>query len=399
MPDADVTVNDLVLGDVTIKAAELEDFVIVKSDGGPTFHFANIVDDATMQVTHVLRAQEHLMNTPKHVAMFDALSIPRPLYAHIPLIFNPDSTKMSKRDKAKAARAAALVWLNQNAKDTAKLLALVKSKTSVDLAPTDLQAFLDKKSDDNAIGMPLARALGVCLPEIDVYDFRRSGYLPAVILNYISLLGWSAGNDIERFDLDFFVKNFDLDRIGKSNAKFDRVKLLAFNSEAVAKLSPEEFFAKWKAHLAAFYPDFLAKFDDARLRVLAESYRPRSKTLDEAAVNGKFFVLADNAVEFDAKAVKKVLHANDSAGLKTLAELRTLLAGTEPFDAPTIHNALESYSATSGKGLGDVAQPLRVAVSGSTVSPPINDTLGVLGKAATLARIDRCLAQNSTPVA
>ncbi len=115
MPDTDITVHDLVLGDVTIKREELEDFIIMKSEalgGGPTFHFANIVDDAEMGVTHVLRAQEHLMNTPKHVAMFDALGLPRPKYAHMPLIFNPDATKMSTcRDKAKNGEAAAQRWL------------------------------------------------------------------------------------------------------------------------------------------------------------------------------------------------------------------------------------------------------------------------------------------------
>ncbi|MCE9589212.1 MAG: glutamate--tRNA ligase [Planctomycetes bacterium] len=376
MPDADVTVNDLVLGDVTIKAAELEDFVIFKSDGGPTFHFANVVDDATMKVTHVLRAQEHLMNTPKHVAMFDALGIKRPSYAHMPLIFNSDGSKMSKRDKAKVARAAA---------KERKLAAA----PGVDDAA--FRAFLDKKSDAVEIALAVAGVLNVILPEIDVHDFRRSGYLPSVILNYLALLGWSPGNDLERFDLDFLAKNFDLERIGKSNARFDRAKLLAFNTEAIGKLTPDEFFKLWREHLAAFHPVYLQKFDDARLRILAEAYRPRSRTLDEPSINGMFFVVADGDVQYDPKAVEKVLKKENGAGLAMLRELAAVLTAISDWNGPALHAALEAFAQRAGKGMGDIAQPLRVAVSGSTVSPPIQDTLALLGKNSTLARINRAL--------
>lgn len=376
MPDADVTVHDLVLGDVTIKAAELEDFVIIKGDGGPTFHFANVVDDATMHVTHVLRAQEHLMNTPKHVAMFDALGLPRPKYAHMPLIFNSDGSKMSKRDKAKVARAAV--------KDRK-----VTAVPGIDDAT--FRAFVDKKSDAVEIALAVAAAFDIVLPEIDVHDFRRSGYLPSVILNYLALLGWSPGNDLERFDLQFLAENFDLERIGKSNARFDRAKLLAFNTEAIGKLTPDEFFARWREHLAAFHPDYLAKFDDAKLRILAEAYRPRSRTLDEPAINGRFFIDADDALKHDPKAVEKVLKKENGAGLAVLRDLLPVLDAIADWSGQAIHAALEAFAKRIGKGMGDVAQPLRVAVSGSTVSPPIQDTLVLLGKASTLARINRAL--------
>jgi glutamyl/glutaminyl-tRNA synthetase len=395
MPGSDITVADLILGDVTIKSAELEDFVIMKSEaagGLPTFHFANVVDDATMGVTHVLRAQEHLMNTPKHVAMFDALGIPRPSYAHMPLIFNPDSTKMSKRDKSKAARNAAQTWIKANAGDAVKLRDFIHSKGIAAPNLDQLTPFLDKKSDDNAIAQPIGDALGVNLPEIDVHDFKKSGYLQSVILNYISLLGWSAGNDIERFDLKFFVENFGLERIGKTNARFDRAKLLAFNSEAITKLTPDEFFDRWKAHLNTFHPAYTQKFDDAKLKVLAEAYRPRSRTLEEAALNGKFFILEDDKIQYDMKAAKKVLLANDNAGVRTLVQLQEVLETVAPFEPKPIHDALEKFATETGKSLGDVAQPIRVAVSGSTVSPPINDTLALLGKASTLARISRCIS-------
>jgi len=427
MPDTDVTVHDLVLGDVTIKAAELEDFIIIKGDGGPTFHFANVVDDATMHVTHVLRAQEHLMNTPKHVAMFDALGLPRPKYAHMPLIFNSDGSKMSKRDKAKVARAAAkqhgkleaiaqmLVTLS---KDIYPILAIAENNpTSLKVTDTkvqpkvyfvpnnndvseenlgsawlkELNEFQDRKNDNVITAHLIARVLGIQLPEIDVHDFRRSGYLPSVILNYLALLGWSPGNDLERFDLDFLAKNFDLERIGKSNARFDRAKLLAFNTEAIGKLTPDEFFARWREHLAAFHPDYLAKFDDAKLRILAEAYRPRSRTLDEPAINGRFFITPDGEFAYDNKAVEKVLKKENGAGLSMLRDLLPVLDAIADWNGPAIHTALEEFAKRAGKGMGDVAQPLRVAVSGSTVSPPIQDTLALLGKASTLARINRAI--------
>jgi glutamyl/glutaminyl-tRNA synthetase len=346
--------------------------------GGPTFHFANVVDDATMGVTHVLRAQEHLMNTPKHVAMFDALAIPRPNYAHMPLIFNADGTKMSKRDKAKVARQAAKA-------------ARLQSVPGVD--PGALQAFIDKKSDEASIATAVAAALHISLPEINVHDFRASGYLKEVLLNYVALLGWSPKNNIERFNLDFLKQEFDLERIGKSNARFDRTKLLAFNGETLQKMPPAEFASVLRAHLVEFQPAFARLTEHPSFALFAEAYRSRSRTLCDPATAGRFFIEPDNGIEFDAKAKEKVLKANNGAGLAVLRELKPLLASCEPFDPPTIHKLIEEFGQKTNRQLGDVAQPLRVAVSGGTVSPPIHDTLAILGRESVLARIERCLAE------
>lgn len=388
MPDADVTVNDLILGDVTVRSTELEDFVIMKSDGFPTFHLANVIDDALMQVTHVLRAQEHLMNTPKHVAIFDALGLPRPHYAHMPLIFNPDSTKMSKRDKAKAARAAAKDWLQKNNNDLDALA------THAGAARDAVAQFIEKKSDDQETVASLAAALGVQLPEIDVHDFRASGYTPQVLLNYVALLGWSPGNDVERFDLDFLVKNFDLARIGKSNARFDRAKLLAFNAEALAKLPPDQFHQLLGEHDAAFCGSrFMQALGAPRFRLFADSYRERSRTLHEPFDNGRFFVQDADAVEYDPKAIEKVLLKSDGEGLAVLRDTQPLLTACGQWTVEGLEQLLKDYAQKSARDMGRVAQPLRVAVSGGTISPPIFDTLFILGKDQTLARIDRCLRQ------
>ena len=373
MPDEAVVVDDLVLGQVRIEPSELEDFIIVKSDGGPTFHLANVVDDHHMGITHVLRGQEHLMNTPKHVALFDALGWARPNYAHMPLIFNPDGSKMSKRDKAKVAREAAKA----------------NNLPSVGFDETRFEDFMAKKSDDTDLAAQIAEKLDLKLPEIDVHDFRRSGYLPNVLLNYLALLGWSPGNDIERFDLDFMVERFSIQRIGKSHARFDRDKLFRFNAEAIAALSPETFRDKLRDHFQQFHPQYLEKMDDARFARFAESYRERSRTLDEPAIGGRFFIEADDAVEFDQKAVKKVLLKGD--GLAILAELRDALAAIDPWTGDAAHDTVKHLAEQRDINMGKVAQPLRVAVSGNTVSPPIDATLDILGKTSTLARIDRCL--------
>ncbi|MCC7407764.1 MAG: glutamate--tRNA ligase [Phycisphaeraceae bacterium] len=400
MPKTAVTVDDLVLGPVTIQPENLEDFIIMKGaagGGGPTFHFANVVDDATMKVTHVLRAQEHLMNTPKHVAMFDALGIPRPQYAHMPLIFNPDGSKMSKRDKAKTARKAAQDWLKQHQGNALSLHEHLQRSTqaqglpSLGPTPDDLQLFLDKKTDANEIAVPLARALSVPLPEIDVHDFRQSGYLKDVLLNYVALLGWSPGNNLERFDLDYLRREFDLERLGKSNSRFDRAKLLAFNAETLQKMPPEEYEARLREHWQEFHPDELAKLAD-NFPLFAKAYQPRGRTLSEPLSLGRFVFLPDDAITFDTKAVDKTLKANNSAGLSVLRTLREKLALLPTFDPPALQKLLDDHAAATGLPMGQIAQPLRVALTGSTVSPAIHDTLAILGRSATLARIDRCLA-------
>ena len=397
MSGRDITVHDQVLGDVTIEAKQLEDFIIVKSDGGPTFHFANVVDDATMGVTHVLRAQEHLMNTPKHLALFEALGIEPPKYAHMPLIFNPDGSKMSKRDKAKIARQAAQTWMKQHGNLNDLHEFAVKRYSQLGPENKILDEFVEKKNDDANIASMLAQIFNVPLPEIDVHDFRGSGYLPEVLLNYVALLGWSPKGNIERFNLDFLIENFDFGGIGKTNARFDRAKLLAFNSESLAKLSATEFYDRWFDYLHAAHFDFWKEIADldrkkpGTFQSIAELYRPRAKTLSEPTVMGRFFVTPDDQIEYDPKAVEKVLKKNDNAGGKALAEFREVLAGLDPWDAAAIHTAIEDFAKKTNRGMGDVAQPLRVAISGGTVSPQIHDTLAILGKNSTMNRIDRCL--------
>lgn len=337
------------------------------------------------------------MNTPKHVAMFDALGLPRPKYAHMPLIFNPDGSKMSKRDKAKTARKAAQDWLKQHQGNAASLhehvtrLAQAQGLPSLGPTPADLQSFLDKKTDANEIAVPIARALSVPLPEIDVHDFRQSGYLKDVLLNYVALLGWSPGNNLERFDLDYLRREFDLERLGKSNSRFDRAKLLAFNAETLQKMPPGEYELRLREHWQEFHAAEFAKLAD-NFPLFAKAYQPRGRTLSEPLSLGQFVFLPDDAITFDPKAVDKNLKANNNAGLAVLRTLREKLAQLPAFDPSSLQKLLDDHAAATGLPMGQIAQPLRVALTGSTVSPAIHDTLAILGRTVSLARIDHCLS-------
>ncbi len=337
MPNKAITTVDEILGEVTLVAEELEDFVIQKGDGWPTYHLACVVDDALMEITHVIRGQEHLMNTPKHIALQEALGFPTPRYAHLPIIFNMSGSKMSKRDKEKAIKK------------------------------------------------------GEVPPEIDVHDFRQAGYLPEGLLNFISLLGWSTGDDQEQLTMEETINRFQVGDIGKSNAKFDRDKLLAFNTDWATRVSADRLLEVFKDYLAVNQSP-MARLDDALLsRVLqmCEGFR----TFRDVEAKVGFAFKSDDQVIFDEKAVTKVLKKNENAGFEML---ETLLAGLENvsnWEAAELEPLLKGICESKDVKFGSVAQPLRVALSGSTVSPAIYETLELVGREATLRRIQNTLKQ------
>jgi glutamyl-tRNA synthetase len=407
MPRRDITVDDLILGPVTTPADKIEDLVIRKSDGFPTFHFANVIDDATMAVTHVIRAQEHLNNTHKHLALFEALSLTPPKYAHIPLIFNPDGSKMSKRDKAKAARAAAVAHVAKHGLDSTvdrivaatSMYTTIASQPEIDEMEDDglgrdrIKAFIAGENDNLLIAEKIAQALSVHLPEINVCDFRQAGYLPEVLNNYLALLGWNPGNDIEKFDNAYLIQHFSLDRVGKANARFDRDKLAAFNADAIKAMPPEHFAARLADLLRPLGPSAAALASDPpRLALFAEAYRERAQTLADPLKAGQFFFIADDAVAFDEASVEKNLRKNSGEGLAMLRAIRDIFAAmTTDWTPPRIEAAVKQLAESKSLGMGKVAQPLRVAVTGTAVSPPLGLTLAILGPSSTLSRIDRTL--------
>jgi len=380
-PDKEpVVVRDEALGEVTLAPGEVDDFVIRKADGFPTYHFACVVDDESMGVTHVIRGQEHLINTPKHVLLQQALGFATPTYAHLPLISNPDGSKMSKRDRDKALRQAC----KKGDVSTSPISSVDAEEFAAWLKDNRQQLDADRLTQ-------IADALHVALPEVDVNDFRDAGYLPGVLCNYLALLGWSPGNDIEKFDLAFLAERFDLDRIGKTNARFDRDKLLAFDTDAMATMDDNAFLDVFVEWARDHRPDLLEALSEEQLQIAAAGVRPRTKTLRNAADSLAFLLVDDAAVEYDTKAVEKTLLRDDGAGVVTLRELRSRLADLGDFTPDAVNALVRWFAEQHSIGLGKVAQPLRVALTGTTVSPPIDVTVSALGKDRALTRIDRAL--------
>ncbi|MEY4821839.1 MAG: glutamate--tRNA ligase [Planctomycetota bacterium] len=384
-----VTIQDEVLGEATLPAGEVDDFVIRKKDGFPTYHFAVVVDDELMKVTHVLRAQEHFTNTAKHMLLQDALGFRRPVYGHLSIIKNPDDSKMSKRDKDKVLRKA------------------VKERalTAPPAGTVSAEAWAKWINDDNVQlslddAISLAESLKVTLPEINVDDFRRSGYLPEVLCNFLALNGWSPGGDVEKFDNEFLKQRFGLDRVMKTPAKFDRLKLLSFNTDAITSMPADAFARRCREHAEQFRPEFIKRLGDAKFALLMIACQERSKTLDDPFKSNAFLLAEDSTLVFsDDKNVRKALGigANPTDGGKTgldhLRAMRGILAGVSDWSQTAIEAVTTAYcNEHAGAKIGSVAQPLRIGVAGSTVSPPIWDTLVLVGKASALARIDRCIA-------
>jgi glutamyl/glutaminyl-tRNA synthetase len=417
VPDDPIHVVDEVLGEVSYAAGELDDFVVRKADGFPTYHFAVVIDDELMGVTHVLRGQEHLNNTPRHVALQKALGFRTPVYAHMPLIANMDGGKMSKRDKAKTSRAFVKAVMKSVGEKNAAMMIAEASKSfgvpkeaieaSLRRAPSTealaaaagidaalLSGFVAADNDDTEVAKRIADFYGLPLPEIEVEDFRRAGYLPGVINNFITLLGWSPGGDREKFDMAFLAENFSLDRIGKTSAKFDRVKLLSFNGDAIAAMSDADFAAAWREWMRHYTPTELAKLESrgaGSLERIAAAVKLRSKTLRDGLRAAAFALVSDDEYSFDEAAVNKALKKGTPTGLDLLAQVRAELERLSSFDAKGVDEAVNAFAQRAGVGAGQIAQPLRVAVTGTTVSPGIGETLAALGRESTLQRIDRCL--------
>jgi len=277
-----------------------------------------VVDDMDMGVTHVIRGDDHLNNTPRQINMLQALGTTPPVYAHVPMILGPDGAKLSKRHGA-----------------------------------------------------------------VSVLQYREEGYLPEALLNYLVRLGWSHG-DQEVFTLAEMEQLFDIHDVNKSASAFNPEKLLWLNQQHMMRASLPELAVQlqWQLERLGIKGD-----DLGQLAGIAAAQRERAKTLKEMAEASLYFFREFE--QYDAKAARKHLTAESR---ELLATVRTRLASLAPWAAPGVHAVLEQVCAEAGVGLGKVAQPLRVAVSGGAVSPPIDATIALIGREVALKRIDRALA-------
>jgi glutamyl-tRNA synthetase len=316
--DGAVVVEDLVHGSVTFQNTELDDLIIARSDGTPTYNFCVVVDDMDMGVTHVIRGDDHLNNTPRQMNMLRALGCAPPVYAHVPMILGPDGAKLSKRHGA-----------------------------------------------------------------VSVLQYQEEGFLPDALLNYLVRLGWSNG-DQEVFTREEMIAAFDIHDVNKAASAFNPEKLLWLNQQHMVRAAPSALVPHLQYQLDRLG---LRSTDTAMLEGLIVAQRERSKTLKEMAQNSRFF-FTDN-FEMDPKAVAKNLTAEAAEPLR---ETRKRLGALADWSAPVIHDALNGLATERGVGLGKIVQPVRVAISGGTVSPPIDATLALLGRERTLARIDAAIA-------
>ncbi|MBN1508821.1 MAG: glutamate--tRNA ligase [Sedimentisphaerales bacterium] len=379
-----IVVTDIVRGQISFDPAELGDFIILKSDGFPTYSFACVVDDYHMKITHVIRGQEHLMNTPGQQALWQALfpdgSLPQ--YAHMSVTVSDTGGKLSKRERPETLRKAIL----GKAGTEPEIVSIISASTGLNVQ--DVQDFLDGKK---VLDMPdvekMAQFLGVPLPEINIIDFFRSGYLPETLVNFLALLGWNPGDQREIMTVEELVRSFDPSRLTKSNSLFDRKKLLAFNMEHLRMEPRERVLARLKAYLKERNSPLLAADDETLLRII--QLCDGARTFDDIERKSVFIYVTDDRIEFDEKAVGKVL-LKDHA-LEILRRVRDELAGMDQFTEPAIEEMLRGLAEEKQVGLGKVAQPLRVALCGTTISLPIFDSVSMLGKERTLRRIDLTL--------
>ena len=304
----------------------------------------------------------------------------------VSLIFNPDGSKMSKRDK-----------------DT------TSHRQGAGLESPPVETGIDSDAwanwlKDKSVQLPteqavlLADVLQVELPEIDVADFEKGGYLPEVLLNYLALLGWSPADGREQFDGAFICDNFDLDRIVKSPAKFDRDKLLAFNLDALQAMAEDEFVSRFRQWCELHHPEYCRYFDEATFDHFARANKERCKSFIDPVKSGRFFLMDDEALEWPAiKPVRKALCNGAPSGFDRLEAMLPTLRELDDWTASTLESTFESLAQAHAEGnLGKVAQPVRIAISGGPVSPPIYDTLVILGKASCIRRIERCLENRET---
>ena len=377
--DKPMVVNDIVRGEVTFNPAEMSDFIILKSDGFPTYNFACVIDDELMEITHVIRGQEHLMNTPGQQALQQALGFGVPMYAHMSVTVSESGGKLSKRERPNALRKVI-----KNTPD----IDLEKLAQVGGITLEEMKSFVagDTMPDMTSI-CTLAKFLNVHLPEINVVDFYRSGYLPETMVNFLALLGWNPGGTREIMSLEELIECFDLSRLTKTNSLFDRNKLLAFNTEHIRIAGKDKLVGYFKDYLKANKSPVLAAEDKLLERLV--TINAGARTLEDIERKSRFVFLANDQIEYDSKAVEKVLLKAD--GLAILKIVRDKLAAMEKFTEEAIENMLRSLAEERKVGLGKVAQPLRVAICGTTISPPIFDSVQMLGMENALARIDAAL--------
>jgi len=311
--EGEVVLNDLIKGTITFASDELDDLIIARGDGTPTYNFCVVVDDWDMGVTHVIRGDDHVNNTPRQINILRALGATPPAYAHVSMILGSDGAKLSKRHGA-----------------------------------------------------------------LGVMEYRSMGFLPEALLNYLVRLGWSHG-DQELFTREEMIAKFDFDHVSASPARFDMEKAWWVNHQYLKSVDPAVVVPEFQWHLEKIGVDIA---QGPSLIPIIEQQRERCRSLVEMAEKSKFFF-----ADLDGYNEKDAAKHFNPASLALLAELRGPLEALPEWTTEALHAAVNGFAEAKGLGLGKIAQPIRVAVCGMAVSPPIDATLFLVGRERTLARL------------
>lgn len=315
--EGEVTFHDMIRGNITVKNSELDDLIIARADGTPTYNFTVVVDDWDMKITHVIRGDDHINNTPRQINILRALGADLPVYGHVPMILGPDAKRLSKRHGA-----------------------------------------------------------------VSVMQYQEAGILPEALLNYLVRLGWAAG-DQEIFSREEMIERFDGNNISRSPAAFDSDKLLWLNQHYMKSLSPLIVAPALKKQLQK---NGIQNFQHIPLEKIIEIQAERTKTLSEMAERSRYFF--EDSIHYDEAAVRKHLTSEIAKPLQVVREqLNDLLE----WQADSIHRIILQVAELCDLKLGKLAQPIRVAVTGNTMSPPIDATLCLIGKDRVLQRLDQAI--------
>ena len=326
VPEGVTEWNDIVHEALRFENASLEDFIILRTDGTPIYNMAVVSDDIDMRITHVIRGDDHIPNTPKQILLYQALGAPVPAFGHLPMILGPDGKKLSKRHGATA-----------------------------------------------------------------VGDYAQLGVLPEALFNFLALLGWNPGDEREVMEQDELVQAFSLERINKKSAIFDTEKLFWMNGRYLEKKAAGELLLLVAPLMIEAGLITEADVDGRRdwLLHLVELLKVRARKVEEIRDQSRIFF--GDAVEYDPDSVAK--QWKDPATADRLLAVRTALEGLEPWTVESIEAGLRAAAEGLGVGFGKVAQPLRVALTGSAASPGIDHVVFLLGRGQALARIDRAREQ------
>lgn len=327
--EGETSFQDLIYGRVTFKHDTLDDFVLLKSDGYPTYHLANIVDDHFMAISHVLRAEEWLSSTPRHVLLYQALNWQAPQFAHLPMILGPDRAKLSKRHGA-----------------------------------------------------------------TNINEYQKEGYLPDAMVNFLALLGWSLDDRTELLSRQELVKQFSLERVGKTPAIFNKEKLEWMNGVYLRRLSPEQFVHHAMPFLDRDLPESVRRpLDEVYVGHVLSLIQERAKTLAEIPHLASFFFLDE--LPYDTSLFSKSkLDAKSATTAMTIVSQK--LDEVLTWDATTLEDILRSVAAELNLSTGEFFGLLRAAITGRTAAPPLFQTMAVLGKDKCLKRMKMTLSRLST---